>query len=45
MTKHPLFIYKGYIFIPEKELSKIDGDIIIFIGFDGDDEQKIFKKL
>ncbi len=35
---------KGYILIPEEELSKIDGDII-FIGFYGDDDEKIFKKL
>jgi iron complex transport system substrate-binding protein len=35
---------KGYIFIPEEELSKIDGDII-FIGFYGDNDEKIFKKL
>jgi iron complex transport system substrate-binding protein len=34
----------GYIFIPEEELSKIDGDVI-FIGFDGDDEGKTFNKL
>ncbi len=34
----------GYIFIPEEELSKIDGDVI-FIGFDRDDEGKTFNKL
>ncbi|WP_229494671.1 hypothetical protein [Nostoc mirabile] len=34
----------GYLFIPEEELSKIDGDII-FIGFYGDDDEKYLKKL
>jgi iron complex transport system substrate-binding protein len=34
----------GHIFIPEEELSKIDGDVL-FIGIDGDDEGKSFNKL
>ncbi|MBW4672193.1 MAG: iron-siderophore ABC transporter substrate-binding protein [Cyanomargarita calcarea GSE-NOS-MK-12-04C] len=39
-----VLIPNGYLFIPEEELSKIDGDII-FIGFYGDDDEKFFKKL
>jgi iron complex transport system substrate-binding protein len=34
----------GYIFIPEEELSKIDGDVL-FIGIDNDVDGKFFNKL
>ncbi len=34
----------GYIFIPEEELSKIDGDVL-FIGVDNDVDEKFFNKL
>ncbi|MFN6501570.1 MAG: hypothetical protein RMX65_031890 [Nostoc sp. DedQUE01] len=34
----------GYLFIPEEDLSQIDGDIM-FIGFYGNDEENSLKKL
>ncbi|RAM53529.1 MAG: iron-siderophore ABC transporter substrate-binding protein [Hapalosiphonaceae cyanobacterium JJU2] len=34
----------GYIFIPEEELSKIDGDVV-FIGIDEDSDLKSFNKI
>ncbi|TFI52904.1 iron-siderophore ABC transporter substrate-binding protein [Mastigocladus laminosus UU774] len=34
----------GYLFIPEEELSKIDGDVV-FIGIDEDSDMKSFNKI
>ncbi|BAZ70681.1 MAG: iron-siderophore ABC transporter substrate-binding protein [Pelatocladus maniniholoensis HA4357-MV3] len=34
----------GYLFIPEEELSKIDGDVV-FIGIDEDSDPKSFNKI
>ncbi|MCC5601443.1 iron-siderophore ABC transporter substrate-binding protein [Nostoc favosum] len=39
-----VFTPKGYLFIPEEELSQIDGDVI-FIGIYGDDDEKSLKEL
>ncbi|MGJ5632814.1 ABC transporter substrate-binding protein [Nostoc sp. CALU 1950] len=39
-----VFTPKGYLFIPEEELSQIDGDII-FIGIYEDDDEKSLKEL
>jgi len=39
-----VFIPQGYLFIPEEELSEIDGDII-FIGIYEDDDEKSLKEL